>query len=460
MLKGLEDLRDQRSVVDMDSGQLLNLGRVLLLVAAGFLAGCAGSFSMMPTPVAYRISNINLFSDMSASKETTDIDVLYVTDRKPENGVNAAEGYTDERGLALRLGHAVVKMGGEGQEWPDLERQSLMSNKRPKMRMESVEEYGKLWTTIPISDAEGFAAVMEQPGPGAPVRAAGAKFAGEINRRLANSTRDDVTVYVPGFNTSFDTPILMMAQFSHFMQRDGVFIAYSWPSSTSPFGYSKQIQRREVSVRNLREFLVYLAEETNAKKIHVVTFSAGAPLVTKALLQLRLTHEGKTAAQVHAATRLGHVIYAGADDDWEYFRNVYLDGFNDLAESITVYTSANDKGLGLSSALMNKNVRLGRVTNELTQGDLEALRQATVTSFVDVTDALKYAGKGDGFGHSYWYANPWVNTDVIAILAGDRTPSERALVREEGEALWTFPEDYPERVKAIVEEYQREQGVR
>jgi hypothetical protein len=129
-----------------------------------------------------------------------------------------------------------------------------------------------------------------------------------------------------------------------------------------------------------------------------------------------------------------------------------------LAETITIYTSKVDQGLGISSKFMNKNVRLGRVTEELTKGDLEAIRQGTVTSFVDVTDAMKYAGKGDGLAHSYWYANPWVNTDVIAVLVGDRKPEDRGLVREENQALWAFPENYPERVEAIIEESRRLEG--
>jgi esterase/lipase superfamily enzyme len=421
------------------------------------IAGCSTDFQMMPTPVAYQIANMDAFRGLRSSQESTEIDVLYVTDRKPANGEDAGEGYTDERGLSLRLGHALVEMGGKDAEWPDLERQSLLSKKRPTMRLGNFEEYGKLWTTIPISDAEEFAAVMDDPGPGAPVRAASQQFAADINRRLSATASDDVVVYVPGFNTTFETPILMMAQFGHFMKRDGVFIAFSWPSSTSPLGYSKQIQRREVSVRNLRELLTFLAEDTKARRIHVVTFSAGAPLVTKALLQLRLKHDGLPGEEIQSRTRLGHVIYSGADDDWEYFRNTYLDGLGDVADSITVYTSKDDKGLGMSRKFMNKNVRLGRVTDDLTRGDLEAIRKGTVTSFVDVTDAVKIGGKGDLFAHSYWYANPWVNTDVIAILAGDLKPGERGLVREEDQALWAFPEDYPARVEAIIEERRRQE---
>jgi esterase/lipase superfamily enzyme len=179
--------------------------------------------------------------------------------------------------------------------------------------------------------------------------------------------------------------------------------------------------------------------------------------VTKALLQLRLKHDGVPPEEIQSRTRLGHVIYSGADDDWEYFRNTYLDGFGDVAESITVYTSKEDKGLGMSRKFMNKNVRLGRVTEDLTRGDLEAIRQATVTSFVDVTDAVKIGGPGDMFAHSYWYANPWVNTDVLATLVGDLKPGERGLVREEDQALWAFPEDYPARVKAIIEERTKNQ---
>ena len=54
------------------------------------------------------------------------------------------------------------------------------------------------------------------------------------------------------------------------------------------------------------------------------------------------------------------------------------------------------------------------------------------------------------FKHAYWYLNPWVNTDVIAILRHDLRPAERGLFREGGEAIWSFPKNYPEQIGAIL----------
>jgi esterase/lipase superfamily enzyme len=204
-----------------------------------------------------------------------------------------------------------------------------------------------------------------------------------------------------------------------------------------------------VSERNLREFLIFLAEETNAERIHLISYSAGAPIVTNALLHLRLLHASSTLEEIRTEVRLGHVIYAGADQDLDYFRNLYLDQFDDIAETITVYTSREDTGLVLSRLFTTGTARLGRAMEDLTENDLEALRQGTVTSFVDVTDATRAAGGGDLWAHGYWYLNPWVNMDVISFLAHDLTPVDRALVREEGEAIWSFPKDYPQRIREV-----------
>lgn len=424
----------------------------LAAVALVGVTGCGSSFEMMPAPLMYKVTAFDLFQDLQPEEKTNVFEVLYATDRKPgEESSDAGAVYTDERGISLRFGQATVMMGRESTLWPELERDSLSVRKRPPMRLAEVTELGELWTTIPFSEKEEYADARRSNSHGDAIRKPAEAFAAEVNRRLEKTEKKSVVVYVPGFNTSFETPIMMMAQFGHFMQNHAVFVAFSWPSSASPLGYSKQVNRRAVSNRNLRELLTFLAEETEARDIHIVTYSAGAPVVTEALLQLRLQHAETEPSQVREKLKIGNVIYSGADQDMDYFRNVYLDGFDDVADSITVYASQIDSGLGLSSKFMNGLPRLGRSLEHLTEGDLEALRRARATDLVNVTSAQEYAGKGDALAHAYWYLNSWVNTDVIAILSGRLSPEDRGLVWDEEAAQWVFPEDYPDRIARIIE---------
>jgi esterase/lipase superfamily enzyme len=420
----------------------------LVFIALGMLmlAGC--QWKMMPTPIAYRGGDVDPLRAPEPASSGAAIDVLYVTDRRPTGSTTPSSAYDSKRGLALRMGVATVQIGSANASWDAIADQSL-NDKRPPMRLVDCDEIGTLWTTIPFSDPD-FLKVYESDADDDAIRQPTHQFAAMINERLAAADHKHIVLYVPGFNTPFEAPIFMMAQFAHFMGGDGVFIAYSWPARSNFLGYSKQMTTSVISQRNLRQFLVFLGEQTDAERIHLISYSAGAPVVTDALLQLRLMHAHSTREEIRAALKLGHVIYAGGDQDFDYFRNLYLDQFDDLAEVITVYTSRDDAGLVLSRVFTTGTARLGRVIGDLTENDLEALRQGSVTSFIDVTDATRAAGGGDIWSHGYWYLNPWVNMDVIAQLRYGLAPEDRGLVREDGEAVWSFPRDYPDRITQCV----------
>ena len=412
-----------------------------LLIPLGFAAGCGG-WKMMPAPVAYSTSGVDPFASMTPEEQSTTVEILYATDRSRTKYRRPEKWYGEKRGLALRLGSASVRLGGKNATWSEVARESRADD-RPPMTIESLEEYGKLWTTIPLSDGEDFPAAAASESPDDPIRAPERRFVAEINRRLARSSWKEVVIYVPGLNTPFTSPVYMMAQYKHFMGHDGVFIAYSWPAKSSFFGYSEQVVNASVSTRNLRELILLVAQETNAEQINLISYSAGAPVATQALLQIRLLHADDTAREIRDM-RLGSVIYAGADEDLDYFRNLYLDRFNEVAENITVYTSSDDAGLGLSRLFMSGSARLGSPGADLTPADREALRDGSTTSLVDVRQATHAAGGGDLFTHSYWYMNPWVNQDVINLLRTNAPASDRGLVREKDGALWGFPKNYPE----------------
>ena len=68
---------------------------------------------------------------------------------------------------------------------------------------------------------------------------------------------------------------------------------------------------------------------------------------------------------------------------------------------------------------------------------------------IDVTEAEE---AGSGKGHDYFRNSPWVSSDVLMTLRYDLSPVDRGLVREEGMATWTFPDDYIERLRASLSE--------
>ena len=56
--------------------------------------------------------------------------------------------------------------------------------------------------------------------------------------------------------------------------------------------------------------------------------------------------------------------------------------------------------------------------------------------------------------HTFWYDHPWASNDVLLTLLFHLPPAARGLdpaTAPSGAAYWTFPEDYPARMPAVVD---------
>ncbi len=440
----------------MTHRRTLSLAALLLLV----VAGCSGP-RVMPTPLPFRAGEpfdattvlVPTADRMGENLETypATADVLYATDRVPKRKGDATTGYTAKRGITTRLGIATVRFGPPGSTVSEVTEQ-LARNKRPSITVTELREIGEYWRTIPLSDPR-FERYESTPAPDDPVRAAERTFIEALNARLTNARR--VIIYVPGYNTKFESPVRYAAEFAFFLHGDAVPVAFSWPARSTPLGYSKQVTTANVSVRALRELIQLIATESAAERIDILSYSAGAPIVSDALHELLLMHHDRTDEEIRSTLKIGNVIYAGADEDIDRFRNLYLDGFGRVAERITLYSSGSDIGLVMSEVIARGSKRLGRFAGELSETERILLADAgSRTSVVDVSYAQRRAGGGDLYSHGYWFGNAWVSSDVIAQLRFDLPPGERGLVRSEDgdgniDPVWEFPRNYPEQIRAV-----------
>ena len=64
-------------------------------------------------------------------------------------------------------------------------------------------------------------------------------------------------------------------------------------------------------------------------------------------------------------------------------------------------------------------------------------------TFVDVSDA---EGAKSGQGHAYFLSSPLVSSDMLMTLQHDLTAEERGLTRCENLPVYSFPEDYIQRL--------------
>jgi esterase/lipase superfamily enzyme len=247
----------------------------------------------------------------------------------------------------------------------------------------------------------------------------------------------------------FENPLLVASELWHFLGYEGVFIAFAWPSTPSALAYFSDVETAALSAGNLRILIQYLAEKTDAHRIHIIGYSAGTRVVAQSLAQLALMHVGSASKDSAKALRIGHVILTGSDIDAHIFGSYLVDGLLDVVDDLTVYASAKDKALGLSRWVFGRN-RLGQVVSaDLSEDAASYLRQNDKLIIVDATDA---PGASSGSGHAYFRQSPWTSSDILANLMFDLKPEERGLEQIGGRPIWTFSADYIDRLsEALVE---------
>lgn len=415
-------------------------------------AGCSSSsvdrVNLMRTPSVYGDGILNPLPDEDPYQRLPYDGILFATDRTPAKAGDRERHYRNERGQLLRLGLAETQIGEKGVPW-DVARRVSMRKSRGQafpVSISSVDEWGFLEASIPSwIDREMLR--EEDPSPDATER-----FADAVNAQLAASEKKAVYIYVHGFNVAFEEPVLVSAELWHFLGYQGAFIAYSWPSTPTALAYIKDSDTSGGYARNLRLFIEFVAEQTEAEEVHILGFSNGTRLVARAIEQLALVHRGTPRAALQRKLRIRNVILVSSDIDRDAFGSYMADGLLDVPGHLTVYSSRHDKALRLSRFLSLRSERLGQLwggkTGELHPQARQAIeKMADQISVVDVSDAER-SHAGDG--HSYFRNCPWVSSDVLVTLAHGLMPEERGLVKQREHPVFTFPPDYISRLREAI----------
>jgi esterase/lipase superfamily enzyme len=416
------------------------IARIGLLVAV--VAGCKApplSIDLMPAPGIYASGGVDPFADRPPIESLPDISLPYATLRKPAEEGDRQRFYTNERANALRGGLARIEVGKEDFTWEEARRVSLAKNRPDRYPLEvtAVRDLG----VIESSMFTPKAALESEAG-------AADRFAKIVNERLARSDGQDVYVYVHGYKVVFENPILVAAELWHFLGYEGAMVAFSWPSTPSTWAYYADAETAVWSAQGFRRLLAFLATRTDARRIHVLGYSAGTRVVAMALGQIALMHHGQTAEQIRAELRLGDVVLVGSDVDRQIVGSYIEDGLLKVQERLTIYLSGTDKALGFSKWVLGGRDRMGETfSGELSEEVKDLLWNTDSLTIVDVTDAEESSA---GNGHAYFRKSPWASSDVLITLATDLGPGERGLVREEDSPIWTFPPDYVERLRAAL----------
>ena len=413
-------------------------GLVLLLGV-----GCSKKAYLMPTPNIYTHPEWNPFADVPAPLQTEDVPVLYVTDRAPTvDGPDQWE-YEHGRSRSAAFGEADVRIG-EGLTWDEVVAASRTAKRSKKLELTltSTRELGRFAKTPPslvITDAQ--MASHTPPGPDPAEVEAERQFKEELVRRLAQTPKKEVFIYVHGFNNTFEDAALVTAELWHFLGREGVPLCYTWPAGQGFVrAYEYTLASTEFTIYHFKQLLRLIASCPEVERVNIIAHSRGTAVTTDTIRELYLELRSTTDAQ--KALKLGTVVLAAADIDLDVAieRNA-TERIGRAAERSALYISNTDKALGFSGWLFGGGERVGDVDPKIfDKAEVDVLRHSQRLQIIDAR--LKNSGH---YGHTYYHDNPAVSSDLILLMRYGLPPGAqfgRPLgVSDTG--LWSITDSYP-----------------
>lgn len=242
--------------------------------------------------------------------------------------------------------------------------------------------------------------------------------------------RRQVLLFIHGYNDTFDYAILKTAQLAADLdlvtcqgQMRGVAIAYSWPAEGTFLSYLADEENAEWTQQRFVVFLKALAAITQQEgaDLHIIAHSMGARLLVRGLAEISIA--GGAGAPGHPL--FSQIILLAPDIGRELF-NQYAERALPLIGHMTLYVSAKDRALALSSILHGGHHRLGLIESTLgTALNLTGLtaadnprelagvtEQGAVATRIDMVDVT--GGLTDLVGHSY--GDPAFIADLRALI--------------------------------------------
>lgn len=424
-----------------EPGRQTRAARAVALAAAGGLLACASdpTLFLMETPAIYHEAAIDPFAHLDDSHRSTEISVFYATLREPRQGdEGSALPYGNDPAEAMGLGHARVRFGAEENSWDALRAASLSAIRAPVV-------------PIRVVASEPIAALpRDWAADAAPLDPEQREFVTQIDRQLATALDQDLVVYVHGTKVDYRNAVAMTAEIDHFAGRDFVSVAFDWPSHQNILAYllREDLHRAEDASQALHSLIELLAGHTRARNIHLLSYSAGANLASKALHELRQVHPDLEGPALRDRFRLGAVAFAAADVPLDLFLE-RLPAISEVSGQVVVTVSDHDPALIAAKRFMGHGLRAGMQEAEQAEEDLaEALG---LHNFHVVDLSLGHETRGfDIEGHHYWYRHPWASSDVIFLLRTGLHPDRRGLTPGEREGIYYMSSEYPSEAREAV----------
>lgn len=224
-------------------------------------------------------------------------------------------------------------------------------------------------------------------------------FVADLRDQLGEVGRDDVLLFVHGYNNSFEEAGQRTAQLAYDLRFPGVPMFFSWPSRDDAAAYPSDEATIQWSAPHLATFLRDVLTSSGARYVHVIAHSMG----NRAFLEV--LHELDPSSLPAGSAELRQIILAAPDIDVGVFEQLSAQ-FHGKARRITLYSSARDRAI-LASKTFHDAPRAGGTV--------------VVVDGIDTVDASLVE---TGFlGHSYFGDS--IVDDVFGIIRNEAPPEAR-----------------------------------
>lgn len=206
---------------------------------------------------------------------------------------------------------------------------------------------------------------MDDEGQVRDIGGAASWLMADLNASIESARDRDLLIYVHGATVNFYNASAFAAQLDHFMSRDMVSMAFSWPTRQNIIAYGSggDVRRAYRAAPALASLLELLARVSVARRIHIICWSAGGRVVNSALGELHARHAGKVS-NLREYFRIGTLYFAAADVPGDEFLGA-LSALNDLATRVVVTVSSRDSALEMARTFMRGGRRIGQRNQDL-----------------------------------------------------------------------------------------------
>jgi len=400
------------------------IASLIALCGMAVLSACTPKNSLMPTPAIYEGHAARpIFAGALAAHPPHMLDLLYVTDREPIRGPRGELAYGTTRSRVMTFGTISLAIEGE-----DGKAGGAASSRQFKL---GTPHLIGAFPRTPYSVqrvAGGFkrdSATVEQHE--AAIRALQA----EVSRRLANARRKEVVIFVHGYANGFDDAAYSTGNICRFLGAEFVCVVLSWPAGGSGgllFGYNVDRESGEFAVADMRKAIRAIGETKGIARMHIIAHSRGTDVTASALQQLGIeTYAMKSS--LSQRLKINNVVLASPDIDIDIAATKILtvpsdpdlpygaaprpNGvFSQGDIHLTIYSSPNDKALGLSGLLFGSILRLG----QLDPTKRNATTGQPPPELGGLVDFISFSGSTNFLSHNYFLSDPRVSADLVGLI--------------------------------------------